>query len=99
MCSSDLKIAAAGLDVLGKEPIEKDNPLLRIKDSTKLASTVPHATCGVITSFVLSLILRSGLSFSIGSFPSTSSPAAAIFPCSSASVKSASLTIGPRPRF
>lgn len=39
------KIAAAGLDVLGKEPIEKDNPLLRIKDSTKLVIT-PHVAVG-----------------------------------------------------
>ncbi len=41
------KIAAAGLDVLGKEPIEADNPLLRIKDSTKLVIT-PHVAWGTI---------------------------------------------------
>lgn len=34
-------IAGAGLDVIGKEPIEKDNPLSNIKDSTKLIIT-PH---------------------------------------------------------
>lgn len=34
-------IAAAGLDVLEKEPISKDNPLAAIKDSTKLIIT-PH---------------------------------------------------------
>lgn len=34
-------IAGAGLDVLGKEPMEKDNPLSRIKDSRKLLIT-PH---------------------------------------------------------
>jgi len=34
-------IAGAGLDVLSKEPMEKDNPLGRIKDSTKLIIT-PH---------------------------------------------------------
>ena len=35
------EIAAAGLDVLCKEPISPDNPLGRIKDSTKLVIT-PH---------------------------------------------------------
>jgi glycerate dehydrogenase len=35
------EIAAAGLDVLSAEPIAKDNPLLRIKDSTRLIVT-PH---------------------------------------------------------
>lgn len=35
------QIAAAGLDVLEKEPISKDNPLGTIKDSTKLIIT-PH---------------------------------------------------------
>ena len=35
------QIAAAGLDVLEKEPISKDNPLGNIKDSTKLIIT-PH---------------------------------------------------------
>lgn len=34
-------IAGAGLDVLGKEPITKDNPLGKIKDSGKLIIT-PH---------------------------------------------------------
>ena len=35
------EIAAAGLDVLTKEPMTKDNPLFDIKDSTKLIVT-PH---------------------------------------------------------
>ena len=35
------RIAAAGLDVLEKEPISRDNPLGKIKDSTKLIIT-PH---------------------------------------------------------
>lgn len=35
------KIAAAALDVLSKEPMTADNPLLRIQDSTKLIIT-PH---------------------------------------------------------
>ena len=35
------QIAAAGLDVLEKEPMAKDNPLGRIQDSTKLIIT-PH---------------------------------------------------------
>ena len=34
-------IAGAGLDVIGKEPIQADNPLGKIKDSTKLIIT-PH---------------------------------------------------------
>lgn len=34
-------IAGAGLDVISKEPIEKDNPLLKIQDSGKLIVT-PH---------------------------------------------------------
>ena len=34
-------IAAAGLDVLTKEPVEADNPLNSVKDSTKLIVT-PH---------------------------------------------------------
>jgi glycerate dehydrogenase len=34
-------IRAAGLDVLSVEPIEESNPLLKIKDSTKLLIT-PH---------------------------------------------------------
>jgi glycerate dehydrogenase len=39
------KIAAAGLDVLCKEPIAADNPLGKIKDSTKLLIT-PHMAWG-----------------------------------------------------
>lgn len=39
------QIAAAGLDVLVKEPIDKDNPLGKIKDSTKLLIT-PHMAWG-----------------------------------------------------
>ena len=35
------QIAAAGLDVLCKEPMSPDNPLIQIKDSTKLIIT-PH---------------------------------------------------------
>ena len=35
------EIAAAGLDVLGAEPMREDNPLRRIKDSEKLVIT-PH---------------------------------------------------------
>lgn len=35
------EIAAAGLDVLREEPMAPDNPLLRIKDSTRLVIT-PH---------------------------------------------------------
>lgn len=35
------RIAGAGLDVLEQEPMAKDNPLARIKDSTKLIIT-PH---------------------------------------------------------
>lgn len=38
---SDGTIAAAGLDVLEKEPMESSNPLSQIKDSTKLIIT-PH---------------------------------------------------------
>lgn len=38
---SNNQIAGAGLDVLEKEPMAKDNPLGRIKDSTKLIIT-PH---------------------------------------------------------
>jgi glycerate dehydrogenase len=37
----DGEIAAAGLDVLCKEPMSEDNPLLAIKDSKKLLIT-PH---------------------------------------------------------
>lgn len=40
-------IQAAGLDVLEKEPITADNPLNRIKDSTKLIIT-PHMSWGSI---------------------------------------------------
>lgn len=39
------QIAAAGLDVLNKEPIAADNPLAQIKDSTKLFIT-PHMAWG-----------------------------------------------------
>lgn len=35
------EIAAAGLDVLSQEPMRRDNPLIRIKDSQKLLIT-PH---------------------------------------------------------
>lgn len=35
------QISGAGLDVLEKEPMTKDNPLAQIKDSTKLIIT-PH---------------------------------------------------------
>lgn len=35
------EIAAAGLDVLSKEPMRRENPMLRIKDSQKLLIT-PH---------------------------------------------------------
>lgn len=35
------EIAAAGLDVLKQEPMSKDNPLLKIQDSTRLVIT-PH---------------------------------------------------------
>ena len=35
------EIAGAGLDVLREEPMSKDNPLLSIKDSTRLIIT-PH---------------------------------------------------------
>ena len=35
------QIAAAGLDVLEKEPMTRDNPLGKIQDSTKLIIT-PH---------------------------------------------------------
>ena len=35
------KIAAAGLDVLAKEPMSPENPLIKIKDSKRLFIT-PH---------------------------------------------------------
>ena len=35
------EIAAAGLDVVEKEPLEESNPLSRIKDSSRLIIT-PH---------------------------------------------------------
>jgi glycerate dehydrogenase len=41
----DGQIAAAGLDVLCVEPMEKDNPLLAIKDSGRLFIT-PHIAWG-----------------------------------------------------
>lgn len=40
-------IAAAGLDVVCTEPIPADNPLLKIKDSTKLLIT-PHMAWGTV---------------------------------------------------
>ncbi|MCI8308497.1 MAG: D-2-hydroxyacid dehydrogenase [Lachnospiraceae bacterium] len=40
-------IAAAGLDVLCTEPIENDNPLLKIKDTDRLLIT-PHMAWGTI---------------------------------------------------
>lgn len=43
------KIAAAGLDVLEKEPMEQTNPLSQIKDSTKLIIT-PHMSWASIES-------------------------------------------------
>ena len=43
------KIAAAGLDVLEKEPMELSNPLSQIKDSTKLIIT-PHMSWASIES-------------------------------------------------
>ena len=43
------QIAAAGLDVLEKEPMTKDNPLAKIKDSTKLIIT-PHMAWASIES-------------------------------------------------
>lgn len=43
------KIAAAGLDVLEKEPMERSNPLSQIKDSTKLIIT-PHMSWASIES-------------------------------------------------
>ncbi len=43
------QIAAAGLDVLEKEPIAKDNPLIGIQDSTKLIIT-PHMSWASIES-------------------------------------------------
>lgn len=43
------QIAAAGLDVLEKEPIAPDNPLIQIQDSTRLIIT-PHMSWGSIES-------------------------------------------------
>lgn len=43
------RIAGAGLDVLEKEPMAKDNPLAQIKDSTKLIIT-PHMAWASIES-------------------------------------------------
>lgn len=43
------QIAAAGLDVLEKEPMAKDNPLAKIQDSTKLIIT-PHMSWASIES-------------------------------------------------
>lgn len=43
------QIAAAGLDVLEKEPMTKDNPLAKIQDSTKLIIT-PHMAWASIES-------------------------------------------------
>lgn len=43
------KIAAAGLDVLEKEPMELSNPLYQIKDSTKLIIT-PHMSWASVES-------------------------------------------------
>lgn len=43
------KIAAAGLDVLEKEPMETTNPLAQIKDSTKLIIT-PHMSWATVES-------------------------------------------------
>lgn len=42
-------IAAAGLDVLEKEPMEPSNPLAQIKDSTKLIIT-PHMSWASVES-------------------------------------------------
>ena len=41
------RIAAAGLDVLTKEPMQEDNPLARLKDSEKLIIT-PHMAWGSV---------------------------------------------------
>jgi len=41
------RIAAAGLDVLAKEPMEADNPLAKIKDSDRLIIT-PHMAWGSV---------------------------------------------------
>lgn len=40
-------IAGAGIDVFEKEPITQDNPLWKIKDSTKLITT-PHIAWGTV---------------------------------------------------
>jgi len=44
---SENKIAGAGIDVMGKEPIEPDNPLMSIQDSEKLIIT-PHMAWGSV---------------------------------------------------
>lgn len=41
------EIAAAGLDVYGKEPISADNPLLKITDNNRLLMT-PHMAWGTV---------------------------------------------------
>ena len=43
------EIAAAGIDVLEKEPMRPDNPLLKIQDSTRLIITPHIAWAGVQT--------------------------------------------------
>ena len=43
------QIAAAGLDVLEKEPMEISNPLYQIKDSTRLIIT-PHMSWASVES-------------------------------------------------
>ena len=43
------KIAAAGLDVLEKEPMDPSNPLCQIKDSTRLIIT-PHMSWASVES-------------------------------------------------
>lgn len=43
------QIAAAGLDVLEKEPMERNNPLFQIKDSTRLIVT-PHMSWASVES-------------------------------------------------
>ena len=50
------KIAAAGLDVLGKEPMEKTNPLGKILDSRKLLIT-PHMAWASVESRLMTKLL------------------------------------------